>query len=48
MWPDNHTPADGPGHLLAPLERTVEEIADVLESVLRGKSTLSTAQATVS
>ncbi|MER6313578.1 FAD/NAD(P)-binding protein [Streptomyces sp. NPDC001581] len=42
------TPADGPGHLLAPLERTVEEIADVLESVLRGKSTLSTAQGTVS
>ncbi|MFI1647750.1 FAD/NAD(P)-binding protein [Streptomyces avidinii] len=41
------TPADGPGHLLAPLERAVDEIADVLEGVLRGKSALFTAQGAV-
>ncbi|SBU98591.1 FAD-NAD(P)-binding [Streptomyces sp. Ncost-T6T-1] len=41
-------PADGVGNLLAPLERSVDEISDVLESVLSGKSALSTAQATVS
>ncbi|MEU4355011.1 FAD/NAD(P)-binding protein [Streptomyces virginiae] len=42
------TPADGPGALTAPLERAVDEIADVLEGVLRGKCSLFGAQATVS
>ncbi|MFG2337309.1 FAD/NAD(P)-binding protein [Streptomyces yangpuensis] len=42
------TPADGPAGLLEPLERAVEEIADVLEGVLRGKCALFTARAAVS